>query len=453
MSTAIFGVNGVRGTVNVDLTPEVVLQLGKAIGRTFPGVVAIATDARNSAVAMKTALASGMMASGCSVVDLGILPTPALQYYVFTHPGVSGGVMITASHNPYGDNGLKIFLEGGVEATREDEQALDSLYSREIPLEEWSSVGEIRTERGAIEDYVQHIVNSVDSDSIRGAGLTVCIDCANGATSITTPLLLRMLGVKTVALECDPDGTPRRESDPTPDNLSDIMAIVPLTGADLGVAHDSDGCRAVFIDGLGRYVDGDRMGALMAERLLADKKGKIVTPVSSSRVLEDVVEVSGGQIRYTEVGTHSVVRKMIENLAILGIEEDGGMIFPSDCMGRDGGMALAKVLELVARGIPLADMIDGLPVYYKVKRRVPCPDDAKAKVMDAYSHDHSDTDAETDITDGLKIMMDAGWTLVRPSTTEDFIRVYAESSDSETAISLADAVEREVIRLVSENIS
>lgn len=449
----IFGSNGVRGTVNDDLTPEVVLQLGKAIGRSFQGTIALATDARDSAVAMKTALASGIMSSGSDVVDLGILPTPALQHYVSVHSGVSGGVMITASHNPYGDNGLKIFLEGGAEATREDEQALETFYSREIPSEEWSSIGEIRTERGAAEDYVQYIVDSVDSESIRAADLTICIDCANGAASVTTPLLLRMLGVKTVALECDPEGMPRRESDPTRDNLSDLMFLVPHTGADLGLAHDSDGGRAVFIDGAGRYIEGDYLGALVAERLLADKKGKIVTPVSSSRVLEDTVEASGGQIRYTEVGTHAVVRKMIENLAILGVEEDGGLIFQSDCMCRDGGMALAKVLEMIAGGISLADMVDGLPVYHKVKRRIPCPDDAKAKVLDAYSHNHSDSDAETDIIDGLKIMTDTGWTLVRPSTTEDYIRVYAESSDEAIAASSADEVAEEVTRLVSESIN
>lgn len=425
-----------------------VLQLGKAIGRTFQGEVAIATDARDSAVAVRTALASGIMSSGCDVVDLGLLPTPALQHYVSTHPGVSGGVMITASHSSYGDNGLKIVLEGGAEATREDEQALEAFYSRDIPVEEWSSVGDIRTERGAVEDYVQYIIDSVDAESIRSAGLTVCVDCANGAASVTTPLLLRKLGVKTVALECDPEGMLRRESDPTRENLSDLMFIVPHAHADLGVAHDSDGGRAIFVDGLGRYIDGDCMGALMAERILADKKGKVVTPISSSLVLEDIVERFGGQVRYTEVGTHSVIRKMIENLAILGVEEDGGIIFPSDCMCRDGGLTLAKVLEMVVKGIPLADMVDGLPVYHKVKRRVPCPDDYKAKVMDAYSRSHVDVDAETDIIDGLKIVTDAGWALVRPSTTEDYIRIYAESSDEQTAESLADAAVEEVTGLV-----
>ena len=445
----LFGSNGVRGVVNIDLTPEVVLRLGRAVGRTFPGTVAVATDARDSADAMKAALMSGIMSSGADVVDLGMLPTPAFQYYLREHDGISGGAMITASHNPSEYSGLKLIVQGGVEAMSEDEHSLESMYSREVQDEDWSDVGEMRSEVGAADEYVDRIVASVDAESIRAAGLTVCIDCANGSASRTTPMILRRLGVKTVSLECDPDGIPRRESDPTPDNLSDLMFMVPHVGADLGVAHDSDGGRAVFIDGNGRYIRGDCAGALVAGEILAERRGKVVTPVSSSRILEDSVESAGGQIRYTEVGTHTVVRKIQENLAVFGVEEDGGMIFPSVQMCRDGGMALAKMLEIVAKGVSLADLVDSLPQYHTVKMRVPCRDDAKDRVMDRFKEKLNEQDIHMDTTDGVKVFYDEGWVLVRPSTTEECIRIYSDSKSEESALSSAEQARAEIESLVS----
>ncbi len=437
MSTTIFGANGVRGIVNSDLTPEVVFKLGRAVGRTFPGEVALATDARDSAHAVRTALSAGIMASGSDVLDLGMLPTPALQYYVRTHPRVAGGVMITASHNSQDHNGLKLVLQGGVEATREDEQALESLFSREVPEGGRSKPGACRSESGAAEDYVDAIVSHVDAEAIRAAGLTICVDCANGAACATTPMLLKKLGVRAVSLECDPLGTPRRESDPTPENLSDLMSVVPRVHAAFGAAHDSDGGRTVFIDGDGGYVRGDSAGALIARGILATKKGKVVTSVSSSKVVEDVVEANGGLVKYTGVGSHSVIRKMIENAAVFGIEEDGGMVFPEMQMCRDGGMALAEMLETVAKGGPLKDQMSGFPAYYMVKLRVDCPDGLKGKVMNMFSRELEGSDLSIDITDGLKVSYDDGWVLIRPSTTEECLKIYADSSDAGAAESNA----------------
>ncbi len=415
-------------------------RLGRAVGRTFPGEIALATDARDSAHAVRTALSAGIMAAGSDVLDLGMLPTPALQYYVKTHPRVAGGVMVTASHNPQDHNGLKLILQGGAEATREDEQALESLFSHETSEGGPVRPGTGRSESGAAEDYVDAIASHVDSEAIRSAGLTVCVDCANGAACATTPLLLKRLGVRAVSLECDPLGIPRRESDPTPENISDLMSIVPMVHAAFGVAHDSDGGRAIFVDGDGTYVGGDYAGALIARGILKSKKGKVVTPVSSSKVVEDVVEANGGLVRYTEVGSHSVIRKMIENAAVFGIEEDGGMVFPEMQMCRDGGMALAKMLETVAKGGPLKDQMSGFPFYHRVRSRVDCPDELKGRVMNMFGRELEGGDLSVDTTDGFKVSYDDGWVLVRPSTTEECLKIYADSSDAAVAESKAESV-------------
>lgn len=428
-----FGPGGIRGIINRDLTPEAALRLGRALGRTYSnGAIAIADDARDSAPAFKAAIVAGITASGTDAVDLGILPTPGLQHYVSTHPRVSGGVMITASHNPVEYNGIKLIQSGGVEAFREDEQAVADYAQRDVPGASWSSVGDTRAEIGAVDDYVDAIIASVDADSIRKAGLTACIDCANGAASMTTPLILAKLNVRAVSLECDVSNSARRESNPEPDNLTDLRTIVPALGADLGVAHDVDGSRASFIDASGRFIDGDIVGAFVAKDIVSDEQ-EVVTPLSSSRTLQDTVESVGGTVAYTPVGTHSVVRRILDDQAVLGVEEDGGLILPSFQTCKDGGMAVAKVLELIAKNGPLADQVATLPRYFKVKLTVDCPDELKDRVMDGFRMDLDGKDLKVDSTDGYRIAYRDGWILIRASATEARIRIYSESADQEKA--------------------
>ena len=449
MSTTLFGANGVRGIVNQDLTPEVALKLGKAVGRTFPGTIAVATDARDSAPAVKAGVVAGMMAVGVHIIDLGMVPTPALQMYVRDRPDVDGGVMITASHNPGEYNGLKLIMQDGIEATREDEQSLEVFFSRDIETELPRSMGEMRIDDSAARNYVDAVLSHVDAEAIRAAGLTVCLDCAGGVASITSPMILKRLGVKTVAIGSDPVGTPHRESDPSEENLEDLKKLVPALRADLGIGHDGDGGRAVFVDSEGNYLNGDVAGAIVAKSILGVKKGKVVTPVSSSQVLEDVVEANGGLVKYTEVGTHVIVHKIIENMAILGVEEHGGMIFPDHQLCRDGGMAMAKMLEIVAKNGSLRDQVAALPRYYTVKRRIACPDAVKAPLMDWF-HKELDSDSyRIDLTDGLKVYCDDGWILLRPSTTEECFRVYADSSNLELSESRADEASEKVGDFVS----
>ncbi len=450
MSTSLFGSNGVRGIINKDLTAEVALHLGKAVGRTFAGTVAVATDARASAHAVRSAMVAGIMAVGADVIDLGIIPTPALQHYVGNHPEVAGGVMITASHNPQQYNGLKLIMQDGVEANRDDEAALEAFYNREIAEESCAKVGIIREDEGAIEDYVNTIISNVDAEAIRNADLSVCVDCASGAASYTTPLLLKRLNVRVLTIGSNPVGTPTRESDPVRENISGLIALTSMTYADLGIAHDSDGGRSIFVDNTGRFLSGSEAGALVAKSILSVKKGKVVTPVSSSQVLKDIVEENGGLMKYTEVGSHEVIRKMIENKAVFGVEENGGMVFPDVRMCRDGGMALAKMLEIIAHNGPLSDMVKDLPVYYTVKRRVECPDSLKSAVLEMFINEAAKDGIRPDVTDGVKAFLDDGWILLRPSTTEPYFRVYSESKDKESTESSADAAVEKILRFIEE---
>ena len=433
----LFGINGVRGTANRDLTPEVALQIGKVVGRTFGRRIAVATDARDSADMLRSAVSAGIMASGTDIVDLGIMPTPVLQYYVKSHPDITGGIVITASHNPPEHNGFKFIKEDGVEVSREEEQSIESSCETDVPPAPWKEIGEVETGTGAIVDHVKAVIAHVDAEAIRRANLTVCVDCANGSTCESTPMLLRLLNVRTFTINADPQSeSPGRSSEPTEENLGLLMMLTKQVGADLGAAHDADGDRTIFVTEKGEYVMGDISLALIAKSVLSERKGKVITPVSSSSVVEDVVEENGGLLKYTAVGSHTVVRKMEENMAVFGGEENGGLVFPELQLCRDGMMALAKMLECIAKNGPLSQQINTLNRYHDIKISIPCPDDMKMKLLDHFVDGAGDRRVES--VDGLKIYFDDGWVLLRPSTTEELFRLYSESRDESVARSRMD---------------
>lgn len=432
MAARLFGTNGVRGVVNKEITSEFSLRLGKAIGKFMAGDVAIASDTRVSADMVKSAVSSGLMASGCTVLDLGVLPTPALQYFVKTHPHVSGGVMITASHNPPEFNGIKCVDADGTEMHRFNEEKIEEIYEEDPQSGAWDSLGSIEKVEGAAESYVNAILSNVDVQAIKRAKLTVALDCANGAAFHTAPLILRKLDVRAVTLNANPQGEfPGHPSEPTEENLADLIRLTKSIKADLGVAHDGDADRTVFVTRKGEYVSGDKSLTLMAGFMLEKNPGIIVTPVSSSSMVESVVKKKGGSVVYTAVGSPIVARKMMENGAIFGGEENGGLIFPEHQYCRDAGMTLAKMLEMVAVRGDLHKLIAELPVYHVEKMKISCPDDMKQKLMDTIREANSDREADT--TDGLKLFYRDGWVLLRPSGTEPIFRIYSESTNADTA--------------------
>lgn len=437
MASRLFGTNGVRGVVNEDLTADFALQMGKAIGTVIRGTIAIATDTRGSGDMIRMAVSSGIMAAGFDVIDIGMVPTPALQHYVKVNDDIMGGVMITASHNPPQFNGIKCIARDGTEAGREQEITIEEAFGKEFPHAVWNKVGSMHKEVSAGEDYIESVLSNVDVDLIRSAKLKVCLDCANGASVRTTPLMLKKLGVTAITLNSDPQGEfPGHPSEPTEENLKDLIHLVKSTKSNLGIAHDGDADRCVFISGDGKFVSGDKSLALLAKYVLSERPGLVITPVSSSSLVEEVVVNSGGTIAYTAVGSPVVARKMIESGAVFGGEENGGLIFPDQQYCRDGAMTAAMMLECIAKQGSLANMVSKLPVYYTEKLKVPCPDEIKKHVTDYL--ERASSGAQIDRTDGLKLIFPDGWVLVRPSGTEPVFRIYSESKDEAVAKTRAE---------------
>jgi phosphomannomutase/phosphoglucomutase len=446
----MFGTNGIRGVTNEYLSCELSLQIGRAIGKVLgPGPIAVAMDTRISSDMIKYAVCSGLMSVGTDVLDLGMVPTPALQYYVKTNGNVTGGVMITASHNPPQFNGIKCISADGTECTSEEEQSIEDLYETEIAGSEWNSVGSIFQISDAGKKYVDSIVSKVDADSIRKAKFTVCVDCANGASVDTTPSLLRALGVRAITLNGNPQGEfPGHPSEPTEDNLTELKKAVKDLGADLGIAHDGDADRCVFITENGDYVSGDKGLALLSVAAVENNghKGNIVTPVSTSMLVEDAVGSAGGTVLYTAVGSPKVARRMMSDGGVFGGEENGGLIFADHQFCRDGGMAVAKMLEYLSKGNTMSGLVSTLPVYHTIKEAAVCTPEIKNRITEVIAENHRNDDV--DFTDGLRINYDDGWVLLRPSGTEPKYRIYSESRDYNVAKTRIEAFLKEFADVV-----
>jgi phosphomannomutase/phosphoglucomutase len=442
----LFGTNGVRGLVNDTLTPELALRLGKAVGSWLkPGDrLAIGSDARQSRDLFKAAFCAGVNAAGVHTVDLGIVPSPGIQLYVRDR-GFAAGAIVTASHNPPEYNGIKLVAPDGTETSQAEEAAVEALHgSQAFRLARWDAVGTHSRDDGAVRHYVQAVLGQVDAAAIRKAGLKVVLDPGGGAGCVSAPVLMRELGVEVVPLSCELDGAFRdRPSEPSPANARRCMEAVKRHGADFGVLQDGDADRAVFVDERGEYVWGDQTLALAClHELKRHPRGSIVcTAVSSSTCVADAVRMAGGRLEWTVVGSPIVAREMLRLKAVFGGEDNGGLMFMRHQVCRDGLMAMAFMLELVAKtGRPLSALVAEIPRYALVKDKVHVPEAQKQALLGRIraAFETVQEVREVDARDGVKAYLPQGWVLVRPSGTEPIFRIQAEAKTAAEAQALVD---------------
>ena len=432
----LFGTFGVRRTANDVLTPEFASRLAACYGTQIQGTVAVGGDPRTSTLMLKEAVKAGLLSSGCDVVDLGILPTPGVQYAVRKY--YDGGVMITASHNPPKYNGLKFLDEFGIGIPDEMDLAIEKLYFDEEPKRaHWSEIGQIYHNDKIIDEYVDEAISKVDAQAIRDAKLKVVVDCGSGAGCFTAPYLIRKLGCDVTTLNAQADGFfPGRDPEPIEENLQELISVVKELNADIGLAHDGDADRTICIDEKGNFVLGDKTFTLVEKQMLKENDGgTVVTTVATSQAIYDVAEEYNGKVIATAVGDLLVARKLKDEDGLFGGEENGGLIFPDFVYGRDAVMTVAKILEIIAKEKkPLSELVAELPVYYASKMKIECPDDQKEYVMNSIADEiKSTTDFELDLTDGVKILKEDGWVIIRPSGTEPIFRCFAESDSQQKA--------------------
>lgn len=445
----LFGTNGVRGVVGELMTPELVMKIAMAVGSMRPGTVAVGRDTRTSGPALIEAAKSGLMAVGCDVVDCGIVPTPGLQYIVKEH--FDAGIVITASHNPGNYNGVKVVESDGTEMDDENSIAVEErVFTGTFATKGWKEVGNERSAPDLIQEYINGVVSKVAPDI--GSGMTVAIDPGCGAAYRTTAEILSKLGCRVVTMNAQPDGRfPARNPEPSEEGLAPLADLVLSIGAAFGVAHDGDADRAVFIDDKGRFVEENKEFALVADVVCSEKPGVIVTPVSSSRLIEQIGSRHSCTVDYTAVGSIYVARRMRAlldegKLVVFGGEGNGGLIYPNHQFCRDGGMTAAMMVSLlVMRKKSLSTLVDELPPSIMLKHKFHTD---KASAMLAAVKEKFSQDS-LNAVDGLRIDRADAWALIRPSGTEPLVRLYVESTD----MSIAKEFEQEILKCINPIIS
>jgi len=435
-SRRLFGTNGIRGVINKELTPELAAKIGVAIGTFFQsGKLIVGHDARTSSPMLTKAVMAGLNAAGCSVLFAGMAPTPALQFAVKNH-GMAGGVIITASHNPPEYNGIKVVWSDGIEISREQEIEIENIFFEEKMLyAKWDNLGKVQTLDGVIDEYVEAIKKHVDAAAIAEKGYHVVVDAANSVAALAVPKLLRDLGCKVTTINANIDGTfPARPPEPRPENLKDLALAVRAMGADLGAAFDGDADRSIFVDENGEIHWGDKTFALVEKDFLMQHPGeKVVSPISSSTLVKDIADAYGGEVVWTKVGSVTVSHTMKKLDAKLGGEENGGIFYGPHQAVRDGGMATALILNIMAKsGKRLSKLLDELPKYFIEKGKVECPSELKEKVLEKLIQQTRELNINT--IDGVKIWFeDKSSILMRPSGTEPLYRLYAEAKTKKRA--------------------
>ncbi len=452
-SRRLFGTNGIRGIVNKELTPQIATQVGVAVGTFFGhGNLVVGYDVRTSSPLLAQAVISGLNSTGCNVLLAGMVPTPALQFSVRSHKA-DGGVMITASHNPAEYNGIKVIWNDGIELAREQEIKIeDAYFNNKIDFAEWNELGKTRNLKGIVCEYIAGVKKHVNASAIMKKRYHVAVDAANSVGGLTGPRLLRELGCKVTGINTKMDGTfPGRLPEPSPGNLGKLASTVKRVRADLGVGFDSDADRAVFVDEKGRVITGDESFALTEKYFLMDNPGeKVVTSISSSTMIKDVADEYHGEVVWTKIGSVTVSQTMKKVKAKLGGEDYGGIFYGPHQPVRDGAMAVALILDIMARtGEKLSSLLGKLPKYFIGKGRIECAEQLKQRVLKELVQQAEGLNINT--LDGIKIFFeDKSTILVRPSGTEPVYRIYAEAKTGKRVAQIVEEYSEKVKRIIEK---
>ncbi len=436
----LFGTDGVRGTANADLTPEIALQVSSAAARVLGEAGAfgsgrrpralVGRDPRASGEFLEACVIAGLASSGVDVVRLGVVPTPGVAYLV-GELDADLGVMLSASHNPAPDNGIKFFARGGVKLDDDLEDAIEAQIGQPWDRPTGAGVGRVRPDLGAREAYVAHLVSSLGSDGSL-EGLKVVIDAANGAAYRTAPEAFAAQGAQVVLLHAEPDGL----------NINDhagsthpeaLQAAVVAHRADLGIALDGDADRCLAVDADGTLVDGDQILAILALAMRDARtlhSDTVVATVMSNLGFLQAMKRHNITVDTTKVGDRYVLEAMNANGFTLGGEQSGHVIMSEFATTGDGVLtALHLASQMTTTGRPLADLASVMTRFPQVLVNVSGVNKARAGL---------DPEVNAAVTAAAKELGDSGRVLLRPSGTEPLVRVMVEAATQEQAHEVAE---------------
>jgi phosphoglucosamine mutase len=431
----LFGSSGVRGLVNIDLTPVLACKVGLAVASHAKARKAlVARDTRVSGPMLEDALVSGLLAGGVQVSLVGAVPTPVLAYLTMLLKA-DVGFMLTASHNPPQYNGIKIFDGDSLSYTDESQSAVEKIIvESSFVMPDWRGIGE-----ASVVDVSHFYIEMVRKAVALRRQWRVVVDPGCGATFDVGPAVLKAAGCNVTALNAQPDGFfPARSSEPTAESLRDLAQVVKAVGADVGVAFDGDGDRVAFVDEKGSFVDFDRsLAAYAAYSLKRVGGGTVVTNVEASMCVETMAEKFGGTVVRTRVGDVYVSEAIKRYDAVFGGEPCGAWVHPRFHYCPDGPLSavlLLKALEEEGKG--LREFISEVPEYVTLRENLACRNDLKHKVV--ASIEKAMLSAFPDYTDfstvdGVRLALKSGCLLIRASGTEPLIRLTVEGESLKAA--------------------
>ena len=430
----LFGTSGIRGKIGSEVTCELALNVGKSLAYYLgnSGTVVVGYDTRTTNQMLDQAICAGLVESGVNVVKIGMVPTP-LVGYATSKLNADAGVMLTASHNPSRYNGIKLWNKNGMAYSSSQEAEIEEIYFNKSYISvSWDKIGKISFNEQIKGQYVDELVNLVNIKK----GFKVVIDCASGAGSEISPLVFRKAGCEVTTLNSQPDGFfPGRNPEPNADNLQSLMKTVVAIGADLGIAHDGDADRMITVDEKGNISPFDSLLALMSKEF----KGDIVTTVDAGLCMDESVD---GEVLRTKVGDVNIAEVIIDKNASFGGEPSGTWLHPDFCMCPDGILSGLRIAELVSNKGKLSDLLLEIPSYPNIREKVTCSKEDKIKVMENMKdlvEDAFDDIVDINLIDGVRVTFsDDSWLLVRPSGTEDYVRITLESRDLKRAEFIRD---------------
>lgn len=455
---ALFREYDIRGVVGQELTEPVAEQIGRAfatLGREKGmKTVAVGRDGRFSSPALRDSLIRGLTGAGLNVLDIGVCPTPVLYFSLFQLP-VDGGVMITGSHNASEYNGFKLCV--GREALHGEEIQ----HVRQVmETGRFAAGAGTVTPRPLIADYLAYLQRSFAS--VKADRLHVVIDCGNGAASLVARQAVEQLGCRVTGLYCDLDGRfPNHHPDPTVvDNLQDLIRTVKNTGADVGIGYDGDADRIGAVDERGNILWGDRLMVIYARDILASRPGStIISEVKASQSLYDDIQRHGGRPIMWKTGHSLIKAKMKAESAVLAGEMSGHMFFADRYFGYDDAVyASCRLIEILAKtGRPLSSLIEDLPsTSVTPEIRVDCPDSVKFDLVKRVQARFLErarsrgaggaplTIREVVTTDGVRVVFEDGWGLIRASNTQPALVLRFEASSLERVTTIRALIEAEL---------
>ena len=450
MSTLMVSISGIRGIIGGGLEPQVLVKYSSAyadfIGK---GKIIIGRDARISGEMVKSIVVGTLLAKGLDVVDIGICPTPTVQYMVKILKA-QGGIAISASHNPNEWNALKLLnITGQFMTPDENKTMLGNLENSKSIYSSWDKLGKLTYYEEGLKKHMEDVINMpfIELEKIRKKKFRVLVDCVNGAGVYVIPDLLRKFGCEVIELNCERTGIFPRLPEPIPENLTATMKAVIDSKVDLGIVVDPDVDRLVLITEDGKPFSEENTITQVVKFVLTKKPGNVVVNLSTTRAVEDVANALGGQVFRSAVGEANVVLKMKETNAIIGGEGSGGVIFPALHYGRDALVGIALTLQhLTETNQSLLELKKNLPQYFIAKKKIDLrknnPDEIVAKLKVKYSKEKINTD------DGLRIDFEDHWVHFRKSNTEPIIRIITESKSLDQSENLSQKYFNEIERLI-----